>query len=333
MARETVRRLLPIQVQKFIKKNLQRIRLLRHYQYDFQRYWSYSSITAITDSVQLEAKITAAYHVLEKGLSMPDARDCFGKAQADSLISLLVEYRDKAYSLDSSQYQTALIVLREYLNFNEGKNCDLSRIQDFVKQTGFDHTHVSGGILQKTKSEILFASKQDFAALALSRHSVRNFTDEPVDTGVLIDAIKITQKTPSVCNRQAARVYLVESEENIRKVLALQGGNRGFGHLINKLFIVTADLRAFDGPQERNQGFIDGGMFAMSLLYALHYHGLGACALNWSVTLDTDLALRNEANNNESHVIIKKIGVGHLPETIKLAYSQRKPYTDIMCFR
>ncbi len=99
-------------------------------------------------------------------------------------------------------------------------------------------------------------------------------------------------------------------------MLPLQGGNVGFGHLIKKLLIITADLCAFDGTHERNQGFIDGGMFAMSLLYSIQFHGLGACALNWARALETDLALRSEINIRESNVILMMIGVGHIPDIV-----------------
>jgi len=333
MFKKIAHRFLPVFVKTYIKKHLQLIRLLRCYIYDLRRYWTYSSTAAITDSIQLEAEIARVYHAIEKGLSLPETKVGFGKDKAESLVSLLVEYREKRYSLDSSQYLTALIVLQKYISFHDGENCRLIKIKEFVEKTVLDRAHISGGILKKKKSEILAASKQNFAELAFNRHSIRNFTDETVDNAILIDAIKIAQRSPSVCNRQATRIYLVENKETIRKVLPLQGGNIGFGHLINKLLIITADLRAFDGTHERNQGFIDGGMFAMSLLYSLQYHGLGACALNWARALETDLALRNVININDSNIILMMIGVGHLPDTIKLTYSQRKPYTDIFYIR
>jgi hypothetical protein len=72
-------------------------------------------------------------------------------------------------------------------------------------------------------------------------------------------------------------VYSVSNDTAIEQVLALQNGNRGFGHLAKRVLIVSADLHAFIGPIERNKAFVDGGMFAMSLLYALHRLELGAC--------------------------------------------------------
>lgn len=41
--------------------------------------------------------------------------------------------------------------------------------------------------------------------------------------------------------------------------------------------LVTADLQAFMGSNERNEGYVDSGLFSMSLLYAMKSCGLAAC--------------------------------------------------------
>ena len=290
--------------------------MFKCYIYDQRRYWKHSSTSVITNSTQLEAEITRVYHAIEKGLSLSDIKVGFGRDKAEYLLSLLIMYQKKGYSLDSSQYLTALVVLQEYIRFCGDKNDRLNKIKKFVEKAMIDKAHIGGGILTKNKSDLLTASKQNFAELAFNRHSIRNYTDETVDDEIIIDAIKIAQRSPSVCNRQATRVYLINNKETIQRVLPLQGGNVGFGHLIKKLLIITADLCAFDGTHERNQGFIDGGMFAMSLLYSIQFHGLGACALNWARALETDLALRSEINIRESNVILMMIGVGHIPDIV-----------------
>jgi hypothetical protein len=50
--------------------------------------------------------------------------------------------------------------------------------------------------------------------------------------------------------------------------LKLQGGIRGFGHLTNKLIVITSDTAVF--LMMKDQAFIDGGMYAMNVLYGLH---------------------------------------------------------------
>ena len=45
---------------------------------------------------------------------------------------------------------------------------------------------------------------------------------------------------------------------------------RGFKEYVPYLIIVTNDLSSWDNVNERNQCFIDGALFASTLIYALH---------------------------------------------------------------
>ena len=55
---------------------------------------------------------------------------------------------------------------------------------------------------------------------------------------------------------------------------------------------------------ERNQGWIDGGMFAMSLIYAFHALGIGTCCLNWAVDSRTDRTLRSVVSMPDHEAVI-----------------------------
>ena len=81
---------------------------------------------------------------------------------------------------------------------------------------------------------------------------------------------------------------------------------------------------------ERNQSFIDGGFFGMSLVYALHYLGLGTCCLHWSVNYKKDNKLRKLVKIKDSENILFMILVGHLPTKLKVAKSERIDLNDIM---
>ena len=62
------------------------------------------------------------------------------------------------------------------------------------------------------------------------------------------------------------------------KALKIQGGFLGYA-MPPVLLLVTSDIRAFMNNGERNEPFVDGGLFSMSLLYALEAYGLAACPL------------------------------------------------------
>ena len=176
-------------------------------------------------------------------------------------------------------------------------------------------------------------SKIDLTEFFACRYSIRNFTDEEVDYNLIEQAIRMAQKTPSVCNRQSSKVYIFRNEEDRQLVLSYQNGNRGFGHLVNKVLIVTSDLQNFVSVGERNQCWIDGGMYAMSVVYALHSLGLGTCCLNWSVEYEVDRRLRKAANIPDSEAVIMMIAVGHIPEQLSVAQSPRKSIEEVMVVR
>ena len=176
-------------------------------------------------------------------------------------------------------------------------------------------------------------SKVDLSGFFSHRFSVRHFSEEPVGRELLHSALRMAQKSPSVCNRQSGRVYVFDNDELGSSVLACQNGNRGFGHTANKILVVTSELGSFLSAGERNQCWIDGGLFAMSLIYALHSLGLGVCCLNWSVEFERDEELRRVAGIRDSENVIMLLAVGHLPERFRVACSQRRPTEEVVTYR
>jgi nitroreductase len=187
---------------------------------------------------------------------------------------------------------------------------------------------MDAGVVQFQKQTYQNLAHGDFAALAGSRHSLRIFGDEAVKEDAVFSALEIARKTPSACNRQPWHVYWVRTPEAKNKLLEIQSGHRGFGAGADSFLIVTADIQSYFGVVERHQTFIDGGLYAMSLLYALHYAGLGACPLNWCVAFKTDMKLRNMFAIPDSENVIMIIAIGTLPQEIKAAKSLRKSVVD-----
>lgn len=77
------------------------------------------------------------------------------------------------------------------------------------------------------------------------------------------------------------------------------------------LLVITVNNSYLAGPEERNQGFIDGGMFSMSPIYALTYFGLALCALNAAFTKKSDKLIRNILNISVNENLSMFISVGH----------------------
>jgi nitroreductase len=118
--------------------------------------------------------------------------------------------------------------------------------------------------------------------------------------------------------------------ESKAAVLRHQNGNRGFGDQAAYVLIVTTDIQSFTSVGERNQAWIDGGMFAMSLIWALHSLGLGTCCLNFCVEKETDTALRASAGIPDAQAVIMMLAVGALPAEFAVAQSPRKRLEEMI---
>jgi nitroreductase len=327
---------MPNSVREFVSQLKFSRRLIPNYYYDFKRYLRFSSTTnPYGTKARFQGRIIATYHVIEKGLSLKEPRTGFGVGMVNSLIDLLRTYSER-YGWDDVS-QVALNTLFSYYKFNldQGyENLELySHLIQLKDKSEEAKSSISGGgVRSVSRQDIQAAIDVNFRDFVNSRYSIRNFGDEDISDKTLQGAVSIALKTPSVCNRQTWKVHVFSDEEIKKKVLGYQNGNRGFGHAANKVLIVTSDLSYFLNANERNQAFVDGGLFSMSLVYALHSFGIGTCCLNWSVTSRQDLALRQEIAIPDSEVIIMMIAVGSLPEQFNVANSARRKVEEIMTF-
>jgi nitroreductase len=191
---------------------------------------------------------------------------------------------------------------------------------------------VQGPTVERTREEVWKKAKIDYEGFVMCRHSVRNFSSEPVPEDAIKRAVRMAQKAPSACNRQGSRVHIYSLRHDLDKILGMQSGNRGFGHLASHIAIITVDLRCFADGVERHQAWVDGGLFAMSFIFALHSLGYGSCALNWSVEEQTDRELRNFTKVEDFEEIILLLAIGSLPDKFKVAASVRKSLEDVLRF-
>lgn len=294
--------------------------------YDSHRYYKYSACSSIDTSEKLIGKIIMHYHVIEKGLTMPDKRMGFGQDKVLALCNLCQEYINE-YSVDDSQLAHAIGVLVEYKKMHDDASFSLSAVVlTAIESLLVIYNAPSSSQIDISKEDYFKYVKSDFLLFSNSRSSVRNYTNDNIPLDRLLNSIELAKKTPSACNRQAWRSYIYTDKAKMNEILEIQGGNRGFGHLGNKLIVVAAELGVFSGGDigtEHNQAYIDGGMYAMNLLYALHYNEIACCILNCSNTKERDVKLRKVCKIKESEIFIAMIICGIPPTHFRIASSPR----------
>lgn len=309
-----------------LKRWRKKARLFREAFQDCRRFYNSTDRfqDRCTTNAILEGEIIRHYHVIEKGLSMPEFRPGFGGEQLSNLVRIVQQWESQDLPRDNGQYLAAKAVLSAYRSRHKSiKHPAAERVPDSVLM----RDQARGGTKPHVPARP--SDLEAFARTVRSRASTRSFVPDLVpDRELVSQAIDDARWAPSVCNRQTARVHLYAGEK-ATELLQFQNGNRGFGHRVPLLLIVTSDLRYFGGINERYQGWIDGGMFAMLLLLGLHARGLGAVALNWSVLNKVDSSIRTPAGLPDYERIIMLIGCGVPESGCVVPVSARRSVSEI----
>ena len=281
----------------------------------------------LNTSDKLIASIVLQYHVIEKGLTMPESKLGFGKERVVALCKSCLEFV-YAYGSEDMQLRHAIGVILEYEDFHNANNYRLSEeVQQSIHKVKALNIKEVKQSLQKSLSEEEYFrfNNSSFPEFSNSRYSVRNYSDVEIPLPVINQALELARNTPSACNRQCWRTYVFEDKKQMAQILEAQGGNRGFGHLVNKLIVIAGELGAFSYTNERNQVFIDGGIYAMNLLYALHHQKIATCIMNCSFDFDKELMIKTMCGVKESEVLIAMIACGYPVPEFKIANSPRYP--------
>lgn len=298
--------------------------------YDARRYFLHSQSGRHTlNDDQLRGRLLQKAHSIEKGLSMPDRRNFFGLKALTELKKLITTYEDRGLSEDHVSISMARGAIRAYFDAHSGQEVP-ANIARFEPLAAKGPAPADVGTIALTRNAQIEAAHGDLESTMRSRRSLRVFAPGAVDPKLISDAIDLAGTTPSVCNRQTSRVYVVRDQELKEKMTKLQGGSKGFGPYIDTLLVVTSDMSNFRDSPERNQGFVDGGMFSMSLLLALHSKGLGTIPLNWSAGRARNKRLLEMLDIPDTDLVIMMIGVGLLPDSFEVAASPRRGLSDLM---
>lgn len=320
-----------------MKKIISKLRLfgaiVKYWGYDVIRFTKHLNYNYSNNSLdKMKGVLTMNYHVIEKGLTMPETRLGFGEMQVRTLLGLLNSYESRGFSKTEYEYVYSYKILKEYLEFHNKKNFKLnSSIQDSVQTALNQNNSVEGSRQLYFKKEDYFKhTESSFESFALSRFSVRNYNDKIIPKAIIDNCIKIAIKSPSSCNRQPVKIYAVQNKELKEKILKLQSGNRGFGHLADTIIVVSTNISFFQNYAERHELAINAGLFSMSLMYALHSNKIAACPLNWSVPPERDKSLKKILNIGDNEMVNMLISCGYTPNEFSVACSPRESIANIL---
>lgn len=273
-------------------------------------------------------------HTIEKGLSLPEPRPLFGRNNICRVLYLLRHCDpDKT---GPAALGMGVGCLHAYLEhharhnveapFLTGLKHELDSLAGRFATAGEGGTKDVAGIFRKIEARQL--SYEEFLR---TRFSCRNFRKEPVPLELIREVTGTAQQAPSQCNRQSTRVHLYQDKDDIARLLAHQGGARGFAAHVPTILVITNEMSAWVSKVERNQCYVDAGLFAMALLYACHARGLGVCALNFAKSNLEERRFKKVARIPAGERVAMLIAVGFQDESCAVAArSVRCPTGEVL---
>lgn len=312
-------------IKSLLKKIHSSILLELNFLYDYKKFKkNYTKEGNYKNDNSTKAWILQDKHRLEKAFSLPVPRFGFGEQVIERLIKNL-----RLYSQKDNIYYIGVGALKAYKIFHEMNNVEVPIFYtELIKKIPNEDlenkkTEISGFLKSSDIKETENVST--FKEFSESRYSCRNYNKNKVITPeILREITELTITAPSVCNRQHWKIYFLSGKKK-DFILKLQNGNIGFTDNIPMIALVVSDISAFYTPNERNQAYTDGGIFAMNLMYAIQSKGMQSCPLNWcsSYINENKIEKAKIVKPNESAIVV--IAFGYPNKNATYAKSPRLP--------
>lgn len=318
----------------WLRRIVKRGRIVIEYLHDI-RHLNRHMLDVSSDPARRQYEILLLVHSLEKGLSYRNPR-AFGFEKARELARLLDALpTDERHS---TAVRMALGALSAWLDFHDDRPDDSPTTVETVR--GFlDEWEARGAqrlpagvIIPEAPSDAAFAAEA-FAALASTRHSIRHYGPELVDDEAIARAVAVAKTSPSACNRQMVKLRVFDEPEQKRALYSTLLGTGGLDYETGRYGVVTYDASSLTYYGERNQGFLNAGLFTMTLVLAFHSQGIGTCLLQFSNSYAAERRLAKTLGLPPAERIAVGIGIGNPVATSPVPASVRKPTGEIFSVR
>lgn len=285
-------------------------------------YLKYSATISVYAPQHSKAWILKEAHTIEKGLSFSSIRPYFGSAKRTKLLSEVE--RSRLARINDAPRSIAAKVLDEYIAWhekNDHTNDEMRALEKIVN--GLERTVDCGGGTIPYRADYTPEARKMYDSIVTERRSVRNFRPDLIPASIIVEAIRIANYSPSVCNRQSWAVSLVQNPKKVRQMLDLQNGNKGFDETIGNIIIVLADVRGFLDEYEIFEPFVDAGIFSGALVNVLNAHNIGSCCLNLCVSHHKAMNIASALELEPGLFPVMMIACGYVADDCQVAMSSR----------
>ncbi len=271
-------------------------------------------------------------HTLEKGMEHFELRP-FAVEKTRYIMSLIK--RESKYENYENKFAfiNGINSLREYKKIYEEHNWinkdEYKKVDEFLKNYSKVENQKAGAYIL-TKKELQKDYEIDYLKFVKSRHSTRNYKNEPIKLDDVKAAVEMAKYSASACNRQYIKLHFYPSGKMRDNVIHYALGKGGLYLDGVNTFIVTFDVNGLSGVGERNQGYFNAGLYSTNLVNAFHSLGIGTCFIQFanSVKDEDDLKRKNEIPEYERIAVI--LFAGYYDEKSIFALSPRKNVSELL---
>ena len=271
-------------------------------------------------------------HTLEKGMEHFELRP-FAVEKTRYIMSLIK--RESKYENYENKFAfiNGINSLREYKKIYEEHNWinkdEYKKVDEFLKNYSKVENQKAGAYIL-TKKELQKDYGIDYLKFVKSRHSTRNYKNEPIKLDDVKAAVEMAKYSASACNRQYIKLHFYPSGKMRDNVIHYALGKGGLYLDGVNTFIVTFDVNGLSGIGERNQGYFNAGLYSTNLVNAFHSLGIGTCFIQFanSVKDEDDLKRKNEIPEYERIAVI--LFAGYYDEKSIFAVSPRKNVSELL---
>ena len=295
------------------------------YLFDLNFYKNYS-MKSKEDLNRLGYEIVINTHTLEKGMSHFELRP-FTQNKTNLIIRLLKKELKYPNHLGHFSFINGINSLREYKKiYDDNKWTDKKEyktVSDFLKDYEKIPDQRTGAYIL-TKDQLKKDYDIDYKKFIMSRHSTRNYKNEPLKIEDIEKAIEMAKYSASACNRQYIKVHYYSNEKMKKNVIDYAIGKGGLYLKGVNTFIITFDVNGLMGFGERNQGYYNAGLFSTNLVNAFHSLGIGTCFIQFANSVQEEEELKKENDIPEYERIAVILFAGYYDEKSIFAVSPRK---------
>ena len=271
-------------------------------------------------------------HTLEKGMEHFELRP-FAVEKTRYIMSLIK--RESKYENYENKFAfiNGINSLREYKKIYGEHNWinkdEYKKVDEFLKNYSKVENQKAGAYIL-TKKELQKDYEIDYLKFVKSRHSTRNYKNEPIKLDDVKAAVEMAKYSASACNRQYIKLHFYPSGKMRDNVIHYALGKGGLYLDGVNTFIVTFDVNGLSGIGERNQGYFNAGLYSTNLVNAFHSLGIGTCFIQFanSVKDEDDLKRKNEIPEYERIAVI--LFAGYYDEKSIFAVSPRKNVSELL---